>query len=630
MLVSVLVLGGLGFVASTFPIVQKSWAGLFKNAVSEVVRYKVTRLKLPVVVTERGNLESAENKDVLNQVEGQTTIISIKAEGSPVKKGDLVAELDSATLKDNLINQEITTRRAKADLDNAEKTRIVAEISVKEYLEGSFPQDQQTITGEIKLAQSELARAADRLDWSKKMLTMKYVSDSQVLADDMAKQKSDISLANARKKMEVLEQFTKVKQTTELEANVKKAESDELAKKSTYTLEKTKEDKLKRQITNCMLYAPGDGLIVYANDANQMRGNSGPQIEEGATVRERQKIFSLPNIQNMRVNTKVHESMVDRVHKGLPARIKVDALPDLNMTGTVQTIQPLPDQANFFASDVKQYTTFVTIDSSNPALRPGMTAQVEILVDQRDDVLAVPVQSVVQAQGKDFVFVLTPEGPVRRPVVLGITNQKLIEVKEGIKEGEEIALNWSALMTEQEKNALFNASSKKTTTKDWNGVPEGAKAAPVTPGGTPGATAAKGADAKAGAGDPKAKGKRQGGGQMKMFPDDAALQAKMDKIPREERMTLFRGTEEEKSALLKGAGFTDDEIKKYQDAAAAMMERMKNMGGPGGGGPGGGGGGGFGGGGPGGGGGGGGGGFGGGGPGGGGGGRPPGGGGGIQ
>jgi len=79
------------------------------------------------------------------------------------------------------------------------------------------------------------------------------------------------------------------------------------------------------------------GTARPANDANQSRGGAtGPQIEEGAMVRERQKIFSLPDIAHMRVNTKVHESMVDRVSKGLPARIKVDALPAIPLTGTVK------------------------------------------------------------------------------------------------------------------------------------------------------------------------------------------------------------------------------------------------------------------------------------------------------
>ena len=154
-------------------------------------------------------------------------------------------------------------------------------------------------------------------------------------------------MANSRLKMDVLQRFTKEKQVTELEANIKKAESDEFAKKQTYQLEKNKEEKIAKQIVKCKLYAPGDGLIVYANDANQMRGANQAQIEEGASVRERQKIFSLPDIQNMRVNTKVHESMVDRVQKGLPARIKVDALPNLNLSGTVQVVQPLPDPSSF-------------------------------------------------------------------------------------------------------------------------------------------------------------------------------------------------------------------------------------------------------------------------------------------
>ncbi len=593
MLLSAAGLVGVAVVASTFQPVQKAFAGLFKGKSSQIVRYKVTRTKLPVTIVERGNLESAKNTDVTNEVEGQTTILSILPEGKQVKKDDLVAELDSATLRDNLVNQEITTRRAKADLDNAEKTKIVAEISVNEYLLGTFPQEEQTIQGNMKLAESDLTRAKDRLEWSEAMFKNQYVSASSVLADKMTKQKAEISLANSKTQWTVLQNYTKKKQITELEANVKKAESDELAKKSTYELEKGKEEKLRKQITKCKIYAPGDGLIVYANDSNQMRGGqSGPMIEEGATVRERQKIFSLPDIQHMRVNTKVHESMIDRVSIGLPARIKVDALPNLQLTGTVQSVQPLPDAGSFFSSDVKQYTTQVSVDSSQPALRPGMTAQVEILVTQLDDVIAVPVQAVVEAQGKEFVFVVGPEGMVRREVKLGITNQKLIEVKEGIKEGEEVAMNWSGILTEQQKNALFNSSSNKSASgKDWTNVPDPAKSK-LTPG-LGGGTVAKGGDPAKGGGDPaKAKGKGQG--RQKMFPDDPALQAKVDKIPREKMMTMFRGTEDEKSEILKGAGLTDEEMKKYQDAMSALMERMKSgggFGGPGGGGPGGGGGG---------------------------------------
>ncbi|MDB5350058.1 MAG: macA 6 [Planctomycetota bacterium] len=603
MIFGVLLVGGAGIIAATFPGVQKTFAGLFKPSVAEIIKYKAGRGKLAITVVERGNLESAANKDVLNEVEGNTTIIWIKPEGTQVKKGELVCELDSATHRDNLVNQEITTKRAKADLENAEKTRVVAEIAVNEYLNGTFPQEKQTIQGEIKLAEAELARASDRLTWSMEMLRNKYVSESQVLADKMSRQKSEITLLNANTKAKVLEKYTKDKQTTELEANVKKAVSDELAKKSTFELERQKEEKLKKMIAKCKLVAPADGLIVYANETNQMRGGSGgPLIEEGATVRERQKIFSLPDITHMRVNTKVHESMVDRVQKGLPAHIKVDALPNVGLAGTVSVVQPLPDPSGMFSSDVKQYTTLISIENYVSALRPGMTAQVEILVTQLDDVLTIPVQSIIQAQGKDWVFVLTPEGPVRKEVKLGLTNQKMMEIKEGLKVGDEVAMNWNALMSEEEKNALFNSSTKNAAkTKEWANIPPADKAK-LSPGLATGKTEAKGETPTKGA-EAKAKGKGQGnrggGGGM-----PAALREKMKGLAQEDRMKLFSGSEDEKAAILKGAGFTDDELKQYETFSSQMRERMKNMppggggggfGGPGGGGGGpGGGGGGFG------------------------------------
>ena len=201
----------------------------------------------------------------------------------------------------------------------------------------------------------------------------------------------------------------------ELESEVKKTLSDELAKKATWELEKAKEAKLEKQIKNCKLYAPNDGLVVYANDPNRFGGSNAPQIEEGATVRERQKIFSLPDVTQMRVNTKVHESMINMITPGLRARIRVDAFAESPMTGTVESVSPMADQTSFFNSDVKVYSTLVPIDKGVPGLRPGMTAEVEILITELNDVLSVPVQAVLEFKGKDHVTVRTPDGYVRKP-----------------------------------------------------------------------------------------------------------------------------------------------------------------------------------------------------------------------
>ncbi len=559
-------------VAFGVPGVGKSLRGLFASRTStEIIDFPVKLSNLPVTVVERGTLESAANKDVFCKVEGQTTIIMILPEGTSVKKGDIVAELDSSALQDNLKNQRIATLGAEAAYQNAKLTREVAEIAVTEYIEGVYKQEHETAQGEIALAKSELKRAEDRLEWSNRMLEKGYVSKAQNVADKVGLEQKKFALEQAQTKLSVLEKYTKEKTIKELKSEVEKTKSDELAKKQTYQLEQDKEAKLVTQIANCKLAAPGDGLVVYANDPNRGGGGNQPQIEEGAAVRERQKIFSLPDIAHMQVNTKVHESMVDRIDPGLRAQIRVESFADKVLTGAVREVAPLPDPNTMFSSDVKVYTTKVTIDKGLEGLRPGMSAQVEILVTELENVLDVPVQAILEFKSKDHVAVKQPDGTYAwREVTLGLSNDKLVEVKKGLKAGDLVALNPISLMSEEEKREAFSSTSKDATKKDWG------KAAPGTAGtaaaGAAGATpvAKVGPDGKA---DPKAKakGKAKGKGGGFMSKLDAAAKAKFK-----------TASPEEKRKMLEDAGMPAEQID-------MMMERMNSGGGFGGGGGGGGG-----------------------------------------
>jgi HlyD family secretion protein len=584
----VLMLGGavgvvcLGVVLFGIPGVSKSVQGLFAASKANVLTFKVSRGKLPVTVKERGNLESSQNEDVHCEVEGQTSIISILPEGTRVTKGMVVAELDSSALKDNLVNQEITTKGAEAAYQNARLTREVAEIAVKEYVEGVYRQDKLTAENEIKLAESDLTRALDRKTWATRMELKGYISKAQRISEDLNAQRAKVALEQAQTKLDVLERYTKDKTIKELQSEVEKAKSDELAKSATWELEKSKEAKLRKQIEKCVLKAPSDGLVVYANDPNRFGGSQQPQIEEGAMVRERQKIFSLPDINHMRVNTKVHESMIDRVSRGLRARIQVDAFPNEVLGGAVESVNPLPDQTSFFSSDIKVYTTLVTIENGLSGLRPGMTAQVTILVTELENVVSVPVQGVLQVKGKDYVFVKGPDGFTRTPVTLGISNDQLIEVKQGLKPGEDVALDPMGLLSEEEKQEFFGAGSSADgkSSKDWGVgkpagapvvVPGGPAAGPGGPAGPDGKGKAKG---KGAGGAGKAKGKRgAGGGFGGGTPED--------------RQKFMQASPEEKRKILEGRGMTPEQID-------ALLERMSSGGGGGGGfgGPGGGGGGG--------------------------------------
>src|SRR6185437_6817558 len=129
--------------------------------------------------------------------------------------------------------------------------------------------------------------------------------------------------------------------------------------------------------------------------------------------------------------------MIGRIRPGLPAHIRVDAFAGEDLTGTVQAVAPLPDPNRFFNSDIKVYNTHVTIDKGLPGLRPGMTAQVEIPVTELDNVLSVPIQSVLHYGGKDHVALKKPEGGFDwREVTPGVSDGKRIEIKRGLQSGD--------------------------------------------------------------------------------------------------------------------------------------------------------------------------------------------------
>ena len=244
---------GVGAVAVlSVPGMSKPIKSFFVTGTNDVITYPVRSGPLPITVVERGSLESSQNSDVYSNVEGSVTIINIKPEGTKVKKDDVICELDSAALRDTLVNQRITAESAKANFQNAKLTREVAEIAVIEYMEGIFVQDFATVEGEIKLAESDLIRSEDRLEWARRMFDKGYVSMAQKVSEELTFKKAQFTLEQAQSKRKVLVDYTKHKTIKELESEVEKARSDELAKQATWDLEKTKETKLEKQIAACI------------------------------------------------------------------------------------------------------------------------------------------------------------------------------------------------------------------------------------------------------------------------------------------------------------------------------------------------------------------------------------------
>ena len=314
-----------------------------------------------------------------------------------------------------------------------------------------------------------------------------------------------------------------------------------------------------------MLNAPGDGLVVYANDPNRMGGSNAPQIEEGATVRERQKIFSLPDISQMRVNTKVHESMVDRIRPGLRSRVRVDAFAGEQLNGRVQTVAPLPDPNSFFSSDIKVYTTQVAIENGPSGLRPGMTAQVEILIEELPDVLAIPVQAILAFKAKEFVFVKNATGGFdRKEIETGTSNDKLVEIKKGLAKGDLLAMSPTLLMSEDEKREAFSGQSKDASKKEWG---SDAKVASQGRGGPrQGGRPDQGRSPRRTATRPRPRAKasaREPAGRATARCSRSSRTSTPD-----DRAKMKSASEEERAAIMKKAGFTDEELEQMKQMRA--------------------------------------------------------------
>jgi len=210
---------------------------------------------------------------------------------------------------------------------------------------------------------------------------------------------------------------------------------------ASFNLQKSHVAKLERQITACVIRAPSPGILVYGSSADWYQRRGDP-IEVGDMVRRGQKIFTIPNSNIMSVELRVHESSVNKVLPGQDVTITVEAYPDLEFHGEVVKIAPLPDpQHGWLDPGVKVYTTHVTIEGSHDILRPGMSAKVEILVEQLNDVKIVPVQVVANRTGEKFCYVATDSGPQEREVQTGAFNNTFVEIISGLQVGEKVLLS---------------------------------------------------------------------------------------------------------------------------------------------------------------------------------------------
>jgi HlyD family secretion protein len=446
---------------------------------SQVLTTEAERGSLVVSVTEEGTVKAAEQVVIKSEIEGRAGILYLRPEGEEVQEGDLLVELDVSSLQDQKVDREIAVQngeaafiraqeqlavaenQAKADVAAAELDFRFAQEDLRKYIEGDFPRDLKEAENRITIAEEELERARVKREGSDRLLAENFISQAEFDGDVLSEKKAQLDLELARQSLELLRKWEYERRMAQLESDVEQrelaleraqrkasadvvqAQADLRAREAELSRHRSRLAKTVDQIGKGRMYAPTSGQVVHATTGGGgWRGNQEP-LEEGQEVRERQELIYLPTATDRIVDIRVHESSIDKVRTGLPVRVTSDLLPGQVFWGRVSKVAPMPDaDTSWLNPDLKVYTTEVLIEDAPRTLRAGVSARAEIIVESFDDVVYVPVQSVVQIGGKPTVFVETADGSAEgREVEIGLDNNSEVVITGGLAAGEKVLLN---------------------------------------------------------------------------------------------------------------------------------------------------------------------------------------------
>ncbi|MDA7977747.1 MAG: HlyD family efflux transporter periplasmic adaptor subunit [Pirellulales bacterium] len=424
---------------------------------------EVVRSRFVQEISANGTLQSANRLEIKCEVEtgrdGVTIVQLPFGEGEYVEKGDLIAVLDSSEQENDLSEQQIEVNTAHATYIQSQNIFETAKIALEEYQDGTFRQERELIESEIFVAEENLKRAEEYHKYSKKLNALGYVTEVQLQADRFAVDKTQKELDTAKTKLSVLENYTQTKMVMTLKSEIRSAEAKMLADKESYDLELKKLESLEEQIEKCKIYAPAPGELVYANEQDR-RGKSDKVIEELGTVWENQPLFWLPDKTQMQVRAKVNESRIGYIESGMPVKIDIDARWGEVLFGEVTRVDTYPVPQHWSASNVREYYVYVDIRNAPLDLRPGLSAEVAIKVKQLDDVLQIPMLSVLQHGTKHFCAVQNDSGGFDlREIEITTSNDLSVVISSGLKEGEVVAQNQREAIAQEELPPVIEAET---------------------------------------------------------------------------------------------------------------------------------------------------------------------------
>lgn len=212
---------------------------------------------------------------LVNKVEGTTTILDLLPNGRAVRKGETVCKLDASALRERLVNQEAAVLQARAMSVRAVRNVEIAELSIREYNEATYPLELQRLEVWVQFAEAEVIRAQGAVKTAEKLPGIEVLTGRQARVDLI---RAETALRDVKSQVSQFQNVTHPRRQKELGSTLADARAAAQTVKATLALEESRMESLRTQIEACDVKAPADGVL---------RLNSQVPLEEGATVSER-------------------------------------------------------------------------------------------------------------------------------------------------------------------------------------------------------------------------------------------------------------------------------------------------------------------------------------------------------
>lgn len=462
-----------------------------KNSKQNVDKlYTAKKGDFDIVVSLLGTLESIERHDLRIGTTGREklTIAWSIEDKSEVKKGDTILRIDPEPFEesleslqtsfDNKMNDlilaeqdlEIGRNANLANIKAASENLTKAREEYTRYEELDAKQTRKDLQAAIKNAEAAVEKAEEEVENAKEdnsSASFEEESKREELQKELEEKEKKLEEAETKQEkayheLRTFKQYDYPQKIRQLRESLTKAklnlekvikESQGLIVKNTQNIRnhkarlksiKSNITRVREDMTKLVLKAPIDGL-VYLDNPNRRHWRQPKEIKAGVDVNSKEIIAYIPDLSKFVVKTDIPEDYRSRIELGLPAHLRISAIPGLVMNAKISEIAPIATNViPWDKNSPKVYTTELSTDARDPRLMPGLTIEIEIIVKTVKNVLFLPVEAVYNREGETYCRIKTITGIQERKIKTGESSIDFIEITEGIKEGDVILLSRSS------------------------------------------------------------------------------------------------------------------------------------------------------------------------------------------